>query len=274
MPGLIDTTTGLAEGTTGLIWLSGGLGGDGLDANLFSPQASQFFARLATQPTSARKTLYAACIDALVAADVWTRLDVLYVLAAADASTAKANLVSSSYTLTPVNSPTFTVDKGYTGNGSTQELTTGLADNAAAQYAQNSAHISIWDLTVRAGAAQTPVGASSDAHIYTRFGDDNTYCRIQGGGGNATVSANEGFTLGNRSGANADQVYKNGSQIASLSDGSVPLTADTFSILRAPGVAYSSDQIAAVSIGSSLSSGRVTALYNALHTYLTAVGAT
>ncbi len=30
MPGLIDTTTGLAEGTTGLIWLSSGLGGDGL----------------------------------------------------------------------------------------------------------------------------------------------------------------------------------------------------------------------------------------------------
>ncbi len=32
MPGLIDTTTGLADGTSGLIWLAGGLGGDGLDA--------------------------------------------------------------------------------------------------------------------------------------------------------------------------------------------------------------------------------------------------
>ncbi len=282
MPGLIDTTTGLAEGTTGLIWLSGGLGGDGLGANLFSPQASQFLSRLATQPTSARQALYAACIDALVAGGVWTKLDALYLLAAANAPTALTNLRSSSFSATATNNPTFTANQGYAGDGATSLVDTNFNPTTASApfYVQDSAHISAWVRTSRAGAAMSDMGNASGTtgtNIIPFFTDNSAYLRVND---NAeaegfAVAASNGYWLGNRSSSTARQGYLNAVSVGTyLSNTSKTPINSNMVLGHGGGSGFSTDQISAASIGGSLTSGQVTTLYNALNTYLTAVGGT
>src|SRR5574342_691619 len=182
---------------------SGRLGG-----SPFSAEASQFFSRLATQPVSARKTLYATMIDALVAGGIWSKVDVLKVYAAADSPTALVNLKSASFTGTLINAPTFTVDRGYAGNGSTSYVDTNFNPTTATtpNFTQDSAHMGAWVLTNRAGASAAVIGnASADTgcNIYPLFTDTAGYLRL-----NDNVEAegfssggSNGFFLANRSGA-------------------------------------------------------------------------
>ena len=125
----------------------------------YSPQARALFARLATQPAPARAAAYDAVIRALLAAGVWSKLDALYLLAAADAATALTNLKQSSYGLTAVNSPAFTADRGYTGNGTTQYLNPGFTPSTAGgKLVQNSASIFWWTCTRNAVVRGTLLG--------------------------------------------------------------------------------------------------------------------
>jgi hypothetical protein len=143
----------------------------------YCPQARALFARLATPPAPARAAAYDAMIRALLAAGVWSKLDALYLLAAADAATALTNLKQSSYGLTAVNSPAFTADRGYTGNGTTQYLNPGFTPSTASgQYTQNSASIFWWMRTrITVGAGADAVGVYRvGRHRQRLFGPDGS----------------------------------------------------------------------------------------------------
>ena len=92
--------------------------------------------------------------------------------------------------------------------------------------------------------------------------------------GGVTQGVNNGFYLGNRSGASAAQTYVNGSDIGLTAVNSTALSDRSMAILGSNaatrvGGGY---QISAASIGGSLTSGQVTSFYNRLRTYMTAVG--
>src|SRR5262245_928924 len=113
----------------------------------YSTEAAAFFARLATQPTTTRKNQYAALIDALVSAGVWSLLDALYLYAAYDEATALTNLKSSSFGGTNTNSVSYTADQGYTG-ASSKYIDLGYnPTTAGGNFAQNSACRGGWSLT-------------------------------------------------------------------------------------------------------------------------------
>lgn len=88
----------------------------------YTPKAELFFAELTTQPTAARKSLYNDTILALQElnndglTNNFEEHDLLFLRAAADQDASLTTIVNPSFDKsTPLNSPTFTVDRGWTG---------------------------------------------------------------------------------------------------------------------------------------------------------------
>lgn len=240
----------------------------------YCAQSIAFFQRLPAQPSAARKALYDTLIRALVAAGIWAKLDLLYVFAAADQATALTNLVSAGYTATAVNSPAFSTDHGFTGNGSTSYVNTNWKPSLGVQFQQNSAHFSLWSLSSRSAAnsAQGIYAVGGDVVIFPYYpgsiGVGRTNSAVSSTG---SVGDSQGFYLQNTSSPSAQQLYKNGALVGSSSAStSAPLATNLY-IAGCNGAAGSPDQIAAVSLGSSLSSSEQAALYNALHSFLQGV---
>jgi hypothetical protein len=117
----------------------------------------------------------ADCIDA----GLWDAWDIFYLFANYNAALAHINWkVPGRFTLTKVETPTFTQYQGYKGNGSNQYFNTGFAfelhaqpEDEEAQYAQNSAHIFTWHPvsdTTTADDYVFGVSGGSDGHVRFR----------------------------------------------------------------------------------------------------------
>lgn len=101
--------------------------------------ATAFLART-TGLTTKERNAYINLINRLVAAGFWTRFDALWILATGQSANANLNLVSTNFPLTPTNSPTFTANVGYTGNGSNARLATAYTPSTnGVNFTQNSA---------------------------------------------------------------------------------------------------------------------------------------
>jgi hypothetical protein len=245
----------------------------------YSSEAQQFFDRV-DDPGETRKGHYADMIDALVVAGVWSKLDALYMLAAADEATALTNLVSADYEATKVNTPAFSADDGYTGSdgaGTSSYLNSNFNPSTAGspKFTQNSAHIGVWQLTTTEEDVVI-MGQGSGVNIFPSFSGD-AYTRVNDNSemAGAAVASAEGFTLGNRSTSSARQSYKNGASI--LTDGAntskAVTNANMLLLASNGGAAISNKQAAVFTIGSSLTSTEVGDYYTAVAAYLTAVGA-
>lgn len=184
----------------------------------YSPEATQFFARI-TDPGTAQKVRLATLIDGRVASGYWAVADAWWVTAADIAGNAVFNLKSSSYTLIPNGSPTFTAYRGFTG-GTGKFLNTQFNPFTAVgvNMVQNSAHmcvrtnLNISELTYAMG--NNNAVPSTLALITNNAGKFGPY--IFDGAGDTTpvdVPAGNGVFLGNRSGATATQAYYNGSPV-------------------------------------------------------------
>lgn len=95
-----------------------------------------------TAPSEAQRILQNTLVEDLKAAGVWSKLDLLYVFATdGDSDYATLNWKApSSHQVTKVNSPTFTADSGFNGDGSSAYLDTNFnIANHATNYTQNNA---------------------------------------------------------------------------------------------------------------------------------------
>lgn len=246
-----------------------------------SSEAAAFLARTSGLNTT-HTNAYTALINGLVADGIWAKLDVLHIYATQDSATAQLNLVSNSYPATANGSPTFTVDRGFTGAAG-KYINTGFnpATAGSPKFVLNSAHLSVWNLTN--ATSNNPDlggqdGSSHYSHLYTRYIDNNAYFRLNGpNSGDAPIgnSDSRGHYIGNRPNSTAAQGYKNG---ASIISSAVTSTAVPNVNLYALGINANGSllgtgyQNAMISIGSSLSSTDATNFYNQLRTYMTAMG--
>lgn len=256
------------------------LGGSG---SAYDHASQALFAAMTTPPTTARKILIDAAIVALKAAGVWSLLDCLWMMAAADSQAALLNWVKpSAFTLTPVNSPAFTADRGYQGNGTSSYLNTGFQPSTAVspQYALNSAHASVWSLT-NSAADVTDLGVNgSTASIRidikraanTILGRDNDATNMS-----AAVADSLGYFFIGRSTSAARRIRKATAQVIADTAASVSLPNNNVYIcaINSAGVSanFSSRQIASASLGGNLSDAQSDSLQGVLQTYLQAVGA-
>lgn len=253
----------------------------------FAVAADTLFAAMTTPPTQQRKVLINNLITALQISGVWAKLDAFYVLAAQDAQAASLNWKNpATFTLTENGLVTFTANQGYAGDGSTGFLDSGFnPSTAGGNYAQDSAHLSVRNRTSRAADATSQIGLRNNAQnsfadLACRFSGDLMVARPNSGaaGGTFAVTDSVGHFLANRSASNAVQPYRNASSLGSGTAASAALISGNIYILAENRVGVgvtvpSTDQIASVSIGGSLSAVEVTAFYNAELAYMQGVGA-
>jgi len=224
---------------------------------------------------AAHQNAYTALIDGLVLDSVLPKLDVIGIGATADTATLVLNLKSTSFTASLVGSPTFTVDTGVAGNGSSSYINSNYnpASPGGGNYSQNSACRFVWNNTETA-ATRAAFGNSIDF-------DDNGYFpvvgsstvpsfRINSVGANVSgvlPATAKGLWCVNRSASNAQQLYHNGVLVDSNSAASAAVVSGNTAFDRSTSD-FGNSQLMAWGAGGSLSSTDNANLYARIHTFL------
>lgn len=258
------------------------IGNDDAPAGQYQAESEALFARMTTQPDTARKNAIDTMIASLKSGGVFAKADGLYVFAAHEEPSARLNWAANARNMTPgtdgASGPTFTTDRGYTTNGANNYLDYGFSPATATLFGQDNASAAIWrnDSAASAtGTASLGISNSNQVGLNPRATSDVIAARINSGSatvGGASTDA-KGLTAATRSSSTAVQLYKNGatSGAASSATSAAKVTGNFRS-----GQTNSTDRIAGnfggAFIGAGLTSAEQTALYNAFATYMTAVG--
>lgn len=239
------------------------------------------FAAFTTPPDTTRKGVIDTCVKAIKAAGVWTLLDFLQVYAAADSQAALINWKTpGTFDATVVNSPTFTVDRGFAGNGTTSYVSSSFnPSTAGGQFVRDSAYYGFWSLTTTVMASVSVAGyfdATNGVTRAHRTAANEIACRLNQNA-SATSSTAGAQTDGtgmhgmSRSGAAAVRAAHNGADIFTFANASAALSNGVLTV-GYQGVSWNTVQFAAQFAGANLTQPQELALYNALRTYMTAVG--
>ena len=242
----------------------------------YSPEATAYFAAMTTQPSNARKTLINNLIVGLVGDGVWAKLDWLCLLAAHAEQAGRVNAVTPSKALTAYNSPTFEVDLGFTGNGTTSYLDIGEAPGVSGnKYTQNAAHISVWKNSTNTGSCREIGGETISLQIRPNWGGVTGSVNINSSTGLPSPvlsSVTKGSIILSRTDGNNANYFVNGSGKTGSSSNIANSMPTALYVLRV-GPGYSPSRLACMTSGGALSDTDVGNLYSRLNTYLTAIGA-
>jgi hypothetical protein len=239
----------------------------------YCAEAVAFFNRLSTSPTQARAKQYDVMIRALVNAGVWAKMDVLYMLAAADRTTAKINLITNAYNCTETNTPTFTADSGFNGDGSTSKLDTNWNPSTqATTFLLNSNHMGAWVTSTNTGASRT--AGNTNASLLHRGASGSSSIKDNAASATfLTTVAAGGHILQTRADGSNQIPYNNGVAQAAGSVASSSISNDTCHICGTPGGVYALPRVGVFHAGGLLTASEVAATYNAFATYLQSIGA-
>jgi hypothetical protein len=231
----------------------------------YTAQAAALFARMSTPPTVSRARLIDTVIRILIAQGIWSTLDALYLTAGADSQAASLNWVSSSHNLTAVNSPTFTADRGFQGNGTTSYLDTNLLPGASATI--NSHAIGAYmNLASTAGGY---LGISSGSFVGVSFAG---FTVSSGAGTISIVQANTlGYAALTRASSTVFTEQRNSTQTGQTQTTTGNFSADDYLLLKGAG-ALCDGRIAAAHVGGALTTAQLTIMQQQIAYYLTAVG--
>jgi hypothetical protein len=238
--------------------------------------------------SAGRQTLINNLIAGGKADGWWAKLDRLWIFAGENEPSALTDMVALVLAVTN-SSPSFTIDRGYTGvdSNTTVYIDTSTNNTNVSKFGTNAGHISAWSNTNTTSSAgggcicgiESSVN-TNETSIFPLYSDGNAYFRINDATASTGIAnANSlGHYLANRSGASASQGYINGNLVVSpnAAAGTIPnLTNITVLLLddfSSGGGAGSACQITMHSLGGNLSGTDVTNFYNRLRTYMTAVG--
>jgi hypothetical protein len=236
--------------------------------------------------SAGRQSLVRALIAGLKTDGIFTKLDRLWLLPAENQPSALTDIVANSLA-TAVNSPTFTTDRGYTGEDNASPTkyisTTFNPSGGGFNYTLNLCHLSVWlttNTTVSSGGATVgSADSGNESVLFTPFAGGTIFGRLNvtGGGGFGTDSSYNHYYTITRNTSTTVQAYRDGAAFGS------PIGGTTTALVNRPmfmlaynsggSVAYgNSNQVAAVSMGGLLSSTDAANLYTRLRTYMTAVG--
>lgn len=240
-------------------------------------EAATVAAAMSTPPTDARKAAIDALVGTLKTAGVWTALDILYVLAAADSQAALLNWKNpATFTAVPVNSPTFVADRGFTGDGAASRVRTGFTPSTnGVNFTQNNGSIWAWSRTAgQDGANEAGSLATPRTALAFRNFSNLMVGRVNGDGTFTAASTDgSGFFGATRAVSTTIKLWRNGAQLgtdqASTSGG---LNAAEQWLCGASSTSFSTRQISAGAWGAALT-GLESAFYNAMLAYMQNVGA-
>lgn len=209
---------GSCEGSV-LVPNCGPLAPTAVKASGFTPSctpSSNFLARATNITLTADKTNYDNLICGLNTDTTWARADAVYVFGAPDVTTAKLNLVSSSFGIvshgTNVDTTQFTASAGWTGNGTDVYLDTQFNPNTAGgNYTAATAGVVVYNLLNRtSGGNQYMFGVQITNQLLLlmyQFGAAGTQAINLGSGSfSQTFAGTNGFTA-LRQGSGNSQLY-------------------------------------------------------------------
>lgn len=179
--------------------------------------AIAWFAASSTTYSDAEKLALNTYFSDLKAAALWAKFDRLWGFCFGNNSTDSRLDFKARLFVTAVNSPSWNLRRGFTGNGSSSYLNTGFVPSAnGVNYALNSAiaglYIRAYDTTTSGFLAALGCEDSS-ARRTTLTRDSNAafqYVAVnEGAGAGASARAGNGFYCANRSSSTATQGYIN-----------------------------------------------------------------
>ena len=175
------------------------------------------------------------------------------------------------------NSPTFTADRGFTGDGASAFLTnvnaatvnTQPTDVAVSLWLRSKKTVGSWDLSWSGWEQRISTGAGTVG-----------WRSSEGTGHTASISdANQpGLYTISRAAAGASKMYKDGSLVDSTANaynaaGTYTSTLPIYIGVTSGTSGYTNGSYSACAYGGSMSDAEAALFYNAIHTYLSAVGA-
>jgi hypothetical protein len=272
-------STGAVAVITGLIGSTSALYGPTISGQAvgYDGDAAALFSAMTVQPDATRKARINDLVVGLKGDGVWTKLDWLVLLAASTSQQALLNWRVPSKMLQSVNSPTFTTDRGYSGDGATSHLSFGEAFNANGNlYALNSAALGVWcNLQGPKSGSRPLIGSTQSTRSY--IGPANS------GAGGARINDSTTLNIGaaetmlgsrvfSRTAANARAYYRDGAVSQSDTTAATAIATGPAFILR-NGTDYADDRVPAAFSGFGLSATEVQAIHSRINSYLTAIGA-
>jgi len=109
------------------------------------PQTRAIVAAMVVKPSGARIIQINNLVEALIFSGVWPKLGVLYVFAAHTAQAALINWINPSGTAAlATNSPTFVVDRGFSGDAVSAYIDTQIPWNTVPGMSLNDAHFGVY----------------------------------------------------------------------------------------------------------------------------------
>lgn len=141
--------------------------------NTYDTDASAYFLQLSINGCATPSASFKAAVNAYVIAEKaalnWGNQDAEYIFATTNSCTAATNLAQPPlYQMTWSGSPTFTLQNGLNGDGSTIFGDIGVNQNALTRITQNNSHVDVWtnSTSVRraAGLAGTTNGLDVDTN--------------------------------------------------------------------------------------------------------------
>lgn len=267
---------------TGKVWVSGRKAAPALrSVSTYDLDSQAIFAAMTSAPSTARKILIDTTISELKDAGIWQTRDGLWVQAAHHEQAARINWITPVNTLTAVNAPTFTTDRGFRGDGVSMHLTSVFNFSTASKYKQNNNHLSVWigggtDVGANLAFAVGQVAGAARHFILPRTTIDAINGGTSSGGashGAGAIGTVVGHVSVSRDGSANQLAYKGGVLVSSVASASVAPINTTLAFLRS-GASYSDFTIRYGSVGSSLTAQQEAELHRIMSNYMAAVGAT
>lgn len=240
--------------------------------------ATFYIAAMTVQPSEARKTLITTLITTLVNNGVWAKLDWISLIAAHDAQAARLNAKNPAQSMSLVGAPTYTVDRGYAGNGTTTYVDTGFNPATyGGNYSQDSAYFAIYSRTL---ATEVPSCAGwfdgvSGTTVNPRASGDIMSARSNcfNAASVTPVTSGIGLFSSARGDAANIRVQRNAAGNTVSAQPSLPPPNANFNLGHVTASSFSTRQHAVFVAGGYLTTAEESAFYSALLTYLTAIGA-
>ena len=242
-------------------------------------EAEAYVAAMAVEPDDTRKSLIDTYIGSLKAAGVFALMERHSLLAAHDAQAARIDLIDPSNSLSVTGTPSFSVDEGYTGNGTDGFLGAGVNWNALTKFVSGDASLSAWTTSSGQGAnsADSLLGVGSGGlaqRIVSRDNTDAAQHRVSANSsiGQSPVTDGSGLTGGDRSSSANFSKVRNGAVAAASSSTEVAREAREVVLLRSGGT-FGTLTVSAYHVGASMTPTQWLAYYNAIRDYMQGIGA-
>lgn len=240
-------------------------------------EATALFAEMTSEPDSTRKGLISTAIIELKNAGVWAKLDRLWVLAAHDSQSSLLEWKNPTRVITPISGPTFTVDRGWQGNGSQSLDLNFNPSTEGSSFTLNSASCGFYRRTNESAQDRWDMGRWEKLRMQVRYTTTVARMGINRTGVNS-ASANPPRQIGHfcfqRANATTEQIYHDGVFIGNSTQNTSEIIDSTIYLMGVNSNGSTIVQYSFAYVGAGLSEQEQSDLHAALVTgYLTAIGA-